>query len=515
MILSHTRLPIPPREPVVFVSGTDMLRRSQDPASGNFHSDSKAFAWRPCPVQAQASMKRLIFRRSAIVPATFLALVVSGCSSVAKKDGGGEEAAAADAVTVTKSGDKPAAAQPEAATAVGTPTAAPGKKYKSPLQIEAEKTKTKTKEKPEAKPEEKPEQKSDEKPAATPAAAAAAEFAGLAKGEAEFVMACREVAVGDQDTMTGKDGMVFATADVRALGTNSKTGTPRHQAMVAAIAAHAESLRAAGVELIVAPVPLKPVIYPDFLGGGSVVKDRRYDTYLQQLRTELGRYRVRVADVTKELRSDRFDRAAASFPRAGLVWSPAAVLSASRVIHGVARSTTAAKAVPRDKTIVARTAGLTQNGETFRARSVGWAQGQQLVPAAAPKEGASILIIGDENAGVHRIDGVNASLADQLSFAFGAAVDSRVVPGLGWNEAIQQFSPAKVPSTKIVVWCFSAASFLDGAADGGKKPAARAGRSGGETVDDLPPAEGALPPASPAGAGLLLRDDPGLDVRAE
>ena len=28
MILSHTRLPIPPREPVVFVSGTDMLRRS-------------------------------------------------------------------------------------------------------------------------------------------------------------------------------------------------------------------------------------------------------------------------------------------------------------------------------------------------------------------------------------------------------------------------------------------------------------------------------------------------------
>ena len=51
--------------------------------------------------------------------------------------------------------------------------------------------------------------------------------------------------------------------------------------------------------------------------------------------------------------------------------------------------------------------------------------------------------------------------------------------------------------------------------DGGKKPAARAGRSGGETVDDFPPAEGALPPASPAGAGLLLRDDPGLDVRAE
>jgi alginate O-acetyltransferase complex protein AlgJ len=460
-------------------------------------------------------MKRLIFRRSAIFPATFLALVFSGCSSVAKKDGGGEEAAAADAVTVTKSGDKPAAAQPEAATAGGTPTVAPSKKYKSPLQIEAEKTKTKEKPaaKPEAKPEAKPKEKSDEKPAASPAAAA--EFAGLAKGEAEFVMACREVAVGDQDTMTGKDGMVFATADVRALGTNSKTGTPRHQAMVAAIAAHAESLRAAGVELIVAPVPLKPVIYPDFLGGGSVVKDRRYDTYLQQLRTELGRYRVRVADVTKELRSDRFDRAAASFPRAGLVWSPAAVLSASRVIHGVARSTTAAKAVPRDKTIVARTAGLTQNGETFRARSVGWAQGQQLVPAAAPKEGASILIIGDENAGVHRIDGVNASLADQLSFAFGAPVDSRVVPGLGWNEAIQQFSPAKAPSTKIVVWCFSAASFLDGFVDGGKKPAARAGRSGGEPVDDVPPAEGTLPPASPAGAGLLLRDDPGLDVRAE
>ena len=84
-------------------------------------------------MQAQASMKRLIFRRSAIFPATFLALVFSGCSSVATKDGGGEEAAAADAVTVTKSGDKPAAAKPEAATAVGTPTAASRKKYQSPL----------------------------------------------------------------------------------------------------------------------------------------------------------------------------------------------------------------------------------------------------------------------------------------------------------------------------------------------------------------------------------------------
>jgi hypothetical protein len=209
------------------------------------------------------------------------------------------------------------------------------------------------------------------------------------------------------------------------------------------------------------------------------------------------------------LRSDRFDKSAASFPKAGLIWSPAAAATSARAIHGEVRKTDAAKAIARDKTIVGRDSALTQNGETFKARSVGWAQGDRLVPATVAKEGAPILVIGDDHAAAHRTGGVNASLADELSLAFGAPVDIRATTGLGWKEAAEAFNPEKENPTKVVVWCFSAAQFLDAPPAAPKKPSRVARRS--SRSSDLP-----APRTSPgSGTGLQLRDDPGLEARPE
>jgi len=370
-------------------------------------------------------------------------------------------------------------------------------------------------EKPSEQAAEKAPEKKDDAPAEKPPEPAAAEeFKGLPKGEAEFILACRALAAGGKATMTGRDGFVFATPELAALGTNTRAGTPRHQAMVAAITAHAEALRAVGVELVIAPVPPKPVVYPDFLEPTPAIKDRAYDSYLQSLRTELAKAGVRVADVTKALRSDRLARTSASFPRAGLIWSPAAAATAARAIHGAARRTPAAKAIARDKTIIARESTLIQNGETFKARSVGWAQGNRLAPATVPKEGAPIVVIGDEHAAAHRSENVNASLADQLSLAFGAPIETRSTPGLGWNEAAAAFTPSAAGPAKIVVWCFSAASFLDAPAAPKKpspRPPRRSGARSSSGEDGLPAPRLDQAP----GSGLRLRDDPGLEARPE
>lgn len=436
-------------------------------------------------------MKRPPTHRIAALLAACLTLALGGCGALGKKSSpeSGEETPSPATAAESTTEDESKKEKPETkATKDEKPADAPA----------AEATKEEPKKSEPAEPE-------PEEPAPDPAAAE--EFQGLPKGEAEFILACRSLAGGGKATMTGKDSFVFDTFELGALGANSKTATQRHQAMVAAITEYAGALRAAGVELVVAPVPAKPVVYPDYLGVEPAVKDRRYDSYLQALYAELEKAGVRVADVTKALRSNRFDKNAASFPRTGLTWSPAAAAASARAVHAAARRTAAAKSIARDKTIVARDSALTQNGETFKAKSVGWAQGDRLVPATVAKEGAAIVVVGDDHAAAHRTESVNASLADQLSLAFGTAVETRATPQLGWKEATG-FMPAKDSPTKLVIWCFSAAQLLDPpppppkkAATSSRRPPSRSGPAPRPIVDP--------------GTGLRLRDDPGLEGRPD
>ncbi len=440
-------------------------------------------------------MKRPPLHRIAASLAACLSLALGGCGVLGKKPAPGEAGTEAAGET-TPADPKKKKKDAEAADA----------KKES-----AEETAAAGDTKEDAKKEKKEESKKPESRADTPAEpapdpAAAEEFAGLPKGEAEFILACRALATGGKATMTGKDTFVFDTRELGSLGANTKSGSSRHQAMVAAIVAHAETLRSAGVELVIAPVPPKPVIYPDFLGTEPTVKDRRYDAYLQALYAGLNKAGVRVVDVTKTLRSNRLDKGAASFPRTGLTWSPAAAAAAARAVHGAVKRTAAARTIVRDKTIVARDSAISQNGETFKAKSVGWAQGDRLVPATVPKEGAAIVIIGDNHAAAHRTDGVNVSLADQLSLAFGTAVEARATPGLGWKTAAT-FTPANDSATKLVVWCFSAAEFLDPPpAPPTRQAAGAARRPASRTVPRLDPAPG---------SGLNLRENLDLEGRQD
>lgn len=361
--------------------------------------------------------------------------------------------------------------------------------------------------------------KNEAKPAETkeepkPDPLAAEEFKGLPKGEAAFLLACRTAGAAGKAMATGRDGLVFASGDLRALGANPKAGTKTHQAVVAAITAYAAKLKAAGIGFVLAPVPPKPVVYPDFVSAEAKVKDKRFDSYLQALYAELAKAGVQVVDVTKPLRSDRFDRNAASFPKAGTVWSPAAAGTAAEAIYKSVKRTDAAKGLTRDKTITSKKVGVAQNGETFNTLSVDRDEGGTLVAAAAPKEGAPVLVVGDANAAAYRTPGQTAGLGDRLSLAFGVPVETRSEASLGWKSAAGKFTPKKDGATRLVVWSFSATDFL------GEPAAAPSAKPSGRPVRRSPGAGSASEPSDPAspppnGAALKLRDDPGVSVRPD
>lgn len=471
---------------------------------------AKGFAPSRRRVQAHPSMKRPSTRWCATPIAACLSLALAGCGTLSeKKSSEAAEGAAEVAGTEGKKKEVPADAGKKDAPVTAVKKDAPAAAGTADAAAKPEQKEDPKKEKATEK-----EKATKATGAASPDPAAAAEFQGLPKGEAAFILACRELAAGGKTTMTGKDGMVFQTRELAALATNRRTGTPVHAAMVASIKAKADALRASGIELVIAPVPPKAVVYPDFLTADAPFKDRRYDSYLQALYAELEQAGVRVVDVTKALRSGRSAREASTYPRTGVVWSPAAAAATARAVHAASRRTEAVKSLVRDTTIVSRLTALTQNGERFKARSVGWAQGDRMVPATVAGEGAPIVIIGDEHAAAHRVDGVNASLADQVSLAFGTPVETRATPGFGWRQAAA-FTPSKDSPTKLVVWCFSASGFLEDPAAAPKKQPVRPRRtttarpSGGGEPRPAPE------PRTGSGAGLQLRDDPGLEARPE
>lgn len=439
------------------------------------------------------------------------ALVLGSCASSKKADpdapAGEAQAAQAGTSAETKEGAD-SKKQGEKAADKKEPKPEPEKKdgEKKAAGEKPEKPADKAEEAARKEPEAKPEEKKE--PEAKPVdPLKAEEFKGLSKDEAAFILACRAAGASAKgDSATGRDGVIFSSRELRALGANPKRAEARHQEIVAAISQYAAHLKAAGIEFVLTPVPPKAVVYPDYLGSETKVKDKRLDAYLEALYADLKKAGVRVVDVTKPLRAKRFAGASASFPRAGVTWSPAAVaLAADETRQSVKRSAALKKLAP-DKTISSQPIGVAQNGESFRAVSVGRLENGQWVSAPVPKEGAPIIVIGDDNAAAFRTGGQNAGLGDQLSLALGAPVETRASAATDWKSAAKQIPAAGSP-TKLVVWNFSAATFLD------LPPAPAAAKPAPKRRISSAPREPR--PSLPSGGGLRLRDDPGLEIRPE
>ncbi|MYH30578.1 MAG: hypothetical protein F4137_17400, partial [Acidobacteria bacterium] len=138
-----------------------------------------------------------------------------------------------------------------------------------------------------------------------------------------FRVACgrlaAEAAAAGEEVLTGSDGWLFAVDEAAALG----AAAPRAGTAVAAIASAAERLRRDGIELIVAPVPPKGIVYPDRLAPDLDVPIpvRRLDATLQAVYDDLRAQGVRLVDLTPAFLRDRFHHEGPLYCRQDSHWS--------------------------------------------------------------------------------------------------------------------------------------------------------------------------------------------------
>ena len=273
--------------------------------------------------------------------------------------------------------------------------------------------------------------------------------------------------------VTGRDGWYFAAAEIAALG----GAAPPSAAAATAIAAHAERLRGNGIELVVAPVPPKGIVYPDRLAPelDVPIPVRRLDATLQAAYRDLRARDVRVVDLTEAFIRDRFHHEGPLYCRHDSHWSGVGCVVAAEVIAAAVRDSGAVEVPPAQAYGLAWFTTPIQGDlaqdlpeplprEEIRARGLIEPEDPGLAPAVRTGETA-IAIAGDTHAlvfhGGEPYHARGAGIADQLAFEFRQPVT------LHANEASASSMdawelPALGARTRAVVWIFAATRLLGG-----------------------------------------------------
>ena len=281
-----------------------------------------------------------------------------------------------------------------------------------------------------------------------------------------------EAAAAGTDVVTGSDGWYFAPQEIAALG----AGAPAEAGAAAgAIAAIADRLRGAGMELLLAPVPPKGVIYPDRLAPGLdlPIPVPRLDAGLQAVYTDLRTRGVRLVDLTDPFIRDRFHHEGPLFCRQDSHWSGVGCVLAAQLMAAAVREAGGVDVEPLTPyglawftTPIRGDLWLRLSAppvrEEIRVRGV-------IRPADARLEAVTtvgdspVALVGDTHAEVFHAGGPHhargAGLADQLAFEFQRPValhvdDTAAPPDGEWR------LPSLPGETRIVIWVFAATRLI-------------------------------------------------------
>ncbi len=293
-----------------------------------------------------------------------------------------------------------------------------------------------------------------------------------------FRVACARLAAAAEaantSVVTGNDGWYFAAGEIASLGAAATDST----AAASAISAHAARLRENGIELVVAPVPPKGIVYPDRLAPelDVPIPVRRLDATLQDAYEDLRARDVRVVDLTEAFIRDRFHPEGPLYCRQDSHWSGVGCVVAAQIIAAAVRDAGVLE-VPPDPLygLAWFTTPIRGNlgqrlpeppqREEIRARGVIAPEDPLLAPVARDGN-APIAIVGDTHTLVFH-DGepyhaTGAGVADQLAFEFRQPVALYADDGGSSSTATLEL-PALGERTRTVIWIFAATRLLGGA----------------------------------------------------
>ncbi|MDJ0786318.1 MAG: hypothetical protein QNK05_05890 [Myxococcota bacterium] len=229
-----------------------------------------------------------------------------------------------------------------------------------------------------------------------------------------------------------------------------------------------EQLEAAGIALLLVPVPAKIVVLPETVPAHVAEEERggADRAFLDELRGA----GVRVLDLTTDLASEV---RAAPYCRTDSHWSGAGAELAAARIAAALRDVPGLDAVPRsgfeselrDVAIQGDLSrlpgGETIPAETLSLRFVGTKSPGGLVPIAPDRE-SPVLLLADSHGLVFHAGGdmlaQGAGLPDQLALELGYAVDLVAVRGAASTAArmsLLRRGPEALAGKRAVVWVFS------------------------------------------------------------
>ncbi|MDA0814530.1 MAG: hypothetical protein O3C21_19315 [Verrucomicrobia bacterium] len=301
-----------------------------------------------------------------------------------------------------------------------------------------------------------------------------------ASGSDSFVSLCQSLGESGGGAVTRNGGWLFSTEELREIGKSGNIPAASRQEVVACITDYHEQLRKAGIELIVAPIPQKAIIYSEEVGART---SGRLDSYLQELYLELGSKGVGVVDLVPDLRRDR-GTTGGVFPKTASHLSPKGAEVAAGAIVSYAKGHEWARGLEPDPNLVGTPMQITLLGnlaayirgdtpndpETLPIRAIGRRTVGGLTTAARAGDGRIILITSEQDGLAYGEPGnpagydadLRGSLADQLTFELGTPVDVYSHATSGANTArvrllrASMTKPTLLENTAVIIWCFSA-----------------------------------------------------------
>ncbi len=298
---------------------------------------------------------------------------------------------------------------------------------------------------------------------------------------AAFRAECAKLAdVGEAMTVPGLDGWLFLRAELRHIGVGpfwgeaaarvSRASSPERADPLPAIVDFHEQLKAMGIELILAPVPCKALVYPEKLGGPA---GGRIDTVHQEFYKLLADKGVTVLDLAEAFAQQKGKADSPElYCRTDTHWSPYACEVTAKLIKEQLGNPDWLPDKPGGFTVSAEkrtiVGDLTEgNGsEELPVRVVTSAGGASVEDKASP-----IVLLGDSHTLVfsvgQELHGTGAGLADQLAAELGMPVDVVGVRGSGATPARVNLlrraksDPAYLADKKVVIWCFAAREFTE------------------------------------------------------
>jgi alginate O-acetyltransferase complex protein AlgJ len=285
-----------------------------------------------------------------------------------------------------------------------------------------------------------------------------------------------QASVAQAGAVAGVDGWYYLTAELRSYSRGPFWGADaakaalatKDQDPLAAIIAFDRMVKAAGITLIVVPVPGKVALNPDHLaaqlGGHEPGKEGRWDAPQAAFNAELTKAGVQVIDLVPDLIALRA-AGTATHCRQDSHWSPAAMhLAAGRIAALVTPQPwyagAAKRAIARAPAVMVAT-----HGDLVGMLQLADVPAEDLtieqVLGVEPDKASPVVLMGDSHTLVYHdreLLADRAGLPEHLAAELGLAVDLVGVRGSGANASRVALARRKdnLAGKKCLVWVFTA-----------------------------------------------------------